>query len=122
MAGAGKTILFATHYLEEADMAADRIVIISHGRRVADGSASQIKDSMGERRIRFTLEGEYTELLRRLAGVSRMERFGQRITLFSRDADATVRDLAARDLQWRELEVESVDLEEAFLSLTGAAR
>src|ERR1022692_4522217 len=52
----GRTILFSTHYLEEADVTADRIVMLARGRVVADGTPSAIQDSVGLRVIRFTTE------------------------------------------------------------------
>jgi ABC-2 type transport system ATP-binding protein len=115
----GKTILFATHYLEEADMAAERIVVIAGGRRVADGTAAEIKATVGERRVRFTLREGDEDVLESLDGVGRVERHGRRATLYTRDADATVRQLVAADLAWEDLEVEGADLESAFLTLTG---
>lgn len=122
MAAAGKTILFATHYLEEADMAADRIVVIAGGRPVADGSAAQIKASMGERKVRLTILDGDEDRLSMIDQVRRVERYGQRVTLYTADADATVRDLVTGNFRWQDLEVESADLEEAFLNLTGGAR
>jgi ABC-2 type transport system ATP-binding protein len=122
MTATGKTVLFATHYLEEAELAADRVVIIAGGRSVADGSVAAIKASIGERRVRFTLDAGTDEQLQRLHGVSRVERYGQSVTLYAADADAAVRDLARSDLNWRDLEVQAADLEDAFLTLTGEAR
>jgi ABC-2 type transport system ATP-binding protein len=127
MAQAGTTILFATHYLEEADAAADRVVIIGRGHTLADGTADQIKRSIGQRRIRFTLEnhgapGGPSARLQRLDGVERVELYGARVTLQTRDTDATVRDLVQSGLAWRDLDVEAANLEQAFLTLTGAGR
>ncbi len=118
-ADAGKAILFATHYLEEADAAADRIVIIAGGRRVADGSGGEIKAGLGERRIRLTLDGADPAPLRALRGVTDCEQHGRRLILYCSDADAAVRDLARSPVVWHDLEVEPADLEEAFLRLTG---
>ena len=120
-AAAGRTILFATHHLEEADMAADRILVVAHGRLVADGSAAEIKSTVASRRVRLTMLNGDTDRLPGLAGVRRVELIGTRATLHTEDSDATVRDLVARDLRWRDLEVETGDLEEAFVSLTGGA-
>ena len=53
----GRTVLFATHYLEEADAYADRIVLISHGLKVADGTASEVKAMASGRTVRATLAG-----------------------------------------------------------------
>ncbi|HEY6180159.1 MAG TPA: ABC transporter ATP-binding protein, partial [Kofleriaceae bacterium] len=56
-AARGKTVLFATHYLEEADRHADRVVVMAHGRVVADGRATEIKARVGRRTIKATLAG-----------------------------------------------------------------
>ena len=120
LAAAGRTILFATHYLEEADAAAARIVVIAHGRTVADGTATALKATLGGRRVRLTLESCEVEL-DRLDSVRRVERYGQRVTLYTDDADATVRSLVHLQAAWRDLEVESPDLEQAFLKLVGEA-
>lgn len=115
---AGKTILFSTHYLEEADDAADRIVVLAGGRKVADGTPDSIKASVGERRVRFTLTNEQTYDLATMPAVTRAERHGNRITLSTADADATVRALVGTDLQWTSLEVTGIDLDSVFLRLT----
>ncbi|HEX4214259.1 MAG TPA: ABC transporter ATP-binding protein [Candidatus Dormibacteraeota bacterium] len=121
LAEAGRTILFATHYLEEADAAADRVVVVAQGRVIADGSPAQIKSRLGQRRIRLT-SPEAAERLEGLAAVSRVERTGRQVTLFTADADATVRDLIGLGLAWRDIEIGGVDLEDAFISLTGEVR
>src|SRR5206468_8995038 len=72
-AASGKTVLFATHYLEEADAYADRIVLMAHGRIVADGPTTQIKALVGLRTIRATLPGAQPEALRSLPGVSSVQ-------------------------------------------------
>jgi ABC-2 type transport system ATP-binding protein len=59
----GKTIVFATHYLEEADAYADRVVLVARGRIVADGPATEIKAQAGTRTIRATLPGVPAEAL-----------------------------------------------------------
>lgn len=120
LAAAGRTILFATHHLEEADAAADRIVVIARGRPIADGTAASLKATLGERRVRLTLESGEVEL-ERLERVRQVERYGQRVTLYTDDADATVRSLVDLQVPWRDLEVQSPDLEQAFLSLVGEA-
>lgn len=120
LAAAGRTILFATHHLEEADAMAGRIVVVAHGRVVADGTAAAIKATLGGRRVRLTVDGTDSGL-RTLAGVSELRRHGSRITLYTGDADATVRGLVELRLSWRDLEVESPDLEQAFLALVGEA-
>ncbi|MBK8446865.1 MAG: ABC transporter ATP-binding protein [Micropruina sp.] len=113
LAGGGRTIVFATHHLDEADEFADRIVVLDDGRIVADGTGSQIKAVVGGRRIGFTGgRGDHTGL----AGVVAMERRGARTVLTSTDSDATLRALLA-DLSVADIETSAPSLEDAFLTL-----
>ncbi|MEV6393735.1 ABC transporter ATP-binding protein [Streptomyces sp. NPDC051907] len=118
-ASRGRTVLFSTHYLEEADANADRIVVLDRGRIAADGSGESVKRSVGGHLVAFDLGGRGTEGLDRLPGVVSVEIRGDRARLRSDDADATVIALAAMDAI-RGLEVAPASLEEAFLALTGA--
>src|SRR5260221_466011 len=72
----GKTVLFATHYLEEADEYADRIVLMARGRVVADGPSSEIKATVGSRTIQATLPGAKTAALSGLPGVAGVDSWG----------------------------------------------
>jgi ABC-2 type transport system ATP-binding protein len=121
-AATGRTVLFATHYLEEADENADRIVVIDQGRLIADGGATEIKALAGGRTVRFTLAGTSSDGLDRLPGVQAVELHGQTVLLRTSDADATVWALYHRRDQVRDLEVSGADLEEAFVALTGNGR
>ncbi|WP_392841392.1 ATP-binding cassette domain-containing protein [Streptomyces sp. LN500] len=116
----GNTVLFSTHYLEEADENADRIVVIDHGRIVADGSADRIKESVGGSRVSFDLAGGPTKGLELLPGVNAVEVRGDRALLRTDDSDATVIELA-RLGRVRDLQVSRPTLEDAFLSLTTPA-
>jgi ABC-2 type transport system ATP-binding protein len=121
-AARGRTILFATHYLEEADAYADRAVLMAHGDIVADGPTNEIKAMVGSRTIRATLPGVSEQELARLAGVSSAERRGEAVVLVCSDSDAAVRDLLAAHPQARDIEIEAAGLEQAFLALTGQGR
>ncbi|MFE0702902.1 ATP-binding cassette domain-containing protein [Streptomyces sp. NPDC058872] len=116
----GNTILFSTHYLEEADANADRIVVIDSGRVVADGTGEELKRAAGGSLVCFDLAGARSEDLFRLPGVTSVEIRGDRARLRSDDSDATVRALAARDAI-RSLEVAPVSLNDTFLALTSPA-
>ena len=94
-AARGRTILFATHYLEEADAYADRAVLMAHGRVVADGPPTEIKAMVGSRTIRATLPGADLDALGQLPGVSGAERRGEAIVLACADSDAAIRALLA---------------------------
>src|SRR3569833_2480883 len=115
----GRTILFATHYMEEADENADRIIVLARGRIVADGTAQEIKARAGGRTVRFTIGDQPTAGLDTLPGVTAVEIRGGTAQLRSSDPDATVRALYASGLQVRDLEVKGDDLEDEILSLTG---
>jgi ABC-2 type transport system ATP-binding protein len=116
----GRTVLFATHYLQEADDAADRIVVIADGRKLADGPPAEIKTRFGDRQVRFTLTSGSSALLPALAGVQSIEHAGtSRVTLHSTDTDATVTALFSSGLGWSDLEVGGSDLETSFLRMLG---
>jgi ABC-2 type transport system ATP-binding protein len=121
LAGRGKTVLFATHYLEEADAYADRVVLLAHGRVVADGPPTEVKALVGARLIRATLPGVGTEALAGLPGVTQAERHGEAIALTCSDSDATIRALLAAYPSVRDIEISGAGLEQAFLQLTGDA-
>jgi ABC-2 type transport system ATP-binding protein len=120
-AAGGRTILFATHYLEEADAYADRAVLMAHGAIVADGPTNEIKAMVGSRTIRATLPGVDTAALAGLAGVSGVERRGETVVLACSDSDAAIRALLERHPDSRDIEIQAAGLEQAFLALTGDA-
>jgi ABC-2 type transport system ATP-binding protein len=118
-AGRGKTVVFATHYLEEADAYADRAVLMAHRRIVADGPTTEIKALVGSRTIRATLPGVAERELGALAGVTAVERRGEAVVLACSDSDAAIRALLARFGEARDIEIAGAGLEEAFVALTG---
>jgi ABC-2 type transport system ATP-binding protein len=118
LSGTGKTFLFATHYLEEADAYADRAVLMARGRIVADGPTTEIKALVGTRTIRSTLDGVAIEALERLPAVTRAERHGEAIVLASSDSDRTLRAFLDAYPQAADIEVRGAGLEEAFVQLT----
>jgi ABC-2 type transport system ATP-binding protein len=120
-AAEGRTVLFATHYLEEADQVADRVVLLDHGRIIADGTPGSIKSAVSGRTVRFTLAGADAAKLAALPGVTGVEIHGDGVTLHSNDADSTVRTIYRQDLPIRDIEVTGADLEAAFIALTGEA-
>jgi ABC-2 type transport system ATP-binding protein len=112
----GRTVLFATHYLEEAEEYADRVVLMRSGRIVADGSVAQVRSAVSGRTLRAVVPGA-TDLT--LPGVRSAERRGDQITLTCTDSDAAVRALLARYPQAHDIEITALGLEDAFLALTG---
>ncbi len=121
-ASRGKTVLFATHYLEEADDFADRAVLMAAGTVVADGPPTEIKAMVGTRSIRATLPGADTDALAGLPGVTRVERRGEAIILACSDSDAAIRALLERFPAVRDIEISGAGLEEAFLELTATSK
>jgi len=118
----GRTILFATHHLQEADQIADRVIVVNHGRVVADGSGATLKAAVTARRLRFVCDRPDPALLDRLEGVTDVAVHGSAVLLDSLDADATVRDLVSRRVDFRHLEVVGAGLEDVFVALTDQRR
>ncbi|MER8008971.1 ABC transporter ATP-binding protein [Streptomyces sp. NPDC094149] len=117
----GRTVLFATHYLEEADAIADRVLVLHRGRLLADGTAAEIKAKAGARRVSFDLEGPIDEApLRELPFLTSLDVSGQTVRIQSADADATVHALYGLGLYPRNLEVAGLGLEQAFVAITAA--
>jgi ABC-2 type transport system ATP-binding protein len=118
-AARGKTVIFATHYLEEADAYADRVVLMAHGQVVADGPTTEIKAMVGARTIRATLPAADVDRLGALPGVTLAERHGETAILTCWDSDAAIRALLDRYDDAHDIEIIGAGLEQAFLALTG---
>jgi ABC-2 type transport system ATP-binding protein len=118
LSGRGKTIVFATHHLDEADSYADRVVLLARGRVVADGPTTEIKAMVGSRTIRATLPRADLEDLLGLPGVSGADRHGDSVTLICLDSDAAIRALLDAYPDARDIEVTGAGLEDAFMQLT----
>ncbi len=117
-AASGRTILFSTHYLEEADDNADRIMVMTGGRIVADGSAATIKAAAADRVIRCTLPGTALGDVLEVPEVSAAEAHGESVLIHSTDADATLHALLRAYPQARDIEVTAASISDAFLALT----
>jgi ABC-2 type transport system ATP-binding protein len=118
LASHGRTVLFATHYLEEADAYADRIILMANGRVVADGPPTEIKAMVGLRHIRATLPAADLADLGALPGVTRAERHGESVSLSCSDSDTAIRALLARYPDASDIEITGAGLEDAFIELT----
>jgi len=114
----GRSVLFATHYLEEADQYADRIILVSNGLVVADGTGSEIKALATGRVVRATLRDADTDALAAIGGVDTVEVRGEQVYVHAKDSDAVARYLL-NETGARDLEIVARGLEDAFLSLTG---
>ena len=115
----GRTVLFATHYLEEAENYADRVVLMRAGRVVADGSVAEVTSLVSGRVVRAAVPGATEAALAVLPGVTEVEVRAAGVAISSGDSDATLRALLATFPQAHDIEVTAVGLEGAFLSLTG---
>jgi ABC-2 type transport system ATP-binding protein len=120
-AARGKTVVFATHYLEEADAYADRAVLMAHGRIVADGPTTEIRARVDRRTIRATVDVDDLELLAVLPGVAAVDRRGDVVVLTCSDSDAAIRALLEEYPDAHDIEIASPGLEDAFLELTADA-
>jgi ABC-2 type transport system ATP-binding protein len=116
----GRTVLFATHYLDEADAYADRIILLRQGRIVADGTAAEVRNLSSGRSVRATLPGADLASLGRLPGVRSVEARGEQVFIQTMDSDAVAKYLLTATSA-RDLEIVAHNLEEAFLNLTGDA-
>jgi ABC-2 type transport system ATP-binding protein len=132
LAAQGKTVLLTTHYLEEADVLAHRIIVINKGRIVCEGTPDEVKSAgamaqgastQGGTAIRSmkiircrTLLPEPTLL--NVRGITAVSFEGNIATLNSTQPEATLRELLALDQTLSALEVQSPALEDAFLALT----
>ncbi|MFI5802433.1 ABC transporter ATP-binding protein [Streptomyces sp. NPDC051561] len=118
----GRTVLFATHYLEEADAVADRVLVLHRGRLLADGTAAEIKAKAGARRVSFDLDPHLLDEagLRKLPALARLDVSGRTVRIQSHDADETVHALYSRGFYPHNLEVSGLGLEQAFVAITEA--
>jgi ABC-2 type transport system ATP-binding protein len=125
--GQGKTVVFATHYLDEADTFADRIVIMNAGRIIEDGTPSEVKSVVSGRTLSFTLnlpvaaalrEPQGTSDLGKLPGVTAVEIRGSRVSLTTQDSDAALRALLASCPTAIDIEIVSHNMDDAFMALT----
>ncbi len=114
----GKTLLFATHYLEEADQAADRILVINRGRLLADGTPEDIKKRAGAKRMSFRLPNPPEAFLLGLPGVVSLETRHDLVHIQTEDSDRTLYGVLDAGYRPSEIEVGSLGLEEAFLAIT----
>jgi ABC-2 type transport system ATP-binding protein len=112
----GGTVVLTSHYLEEVEALARRVVVIGGGRVLADDSVPAVRNMVAIRRVSLT----NSVPLPALSGVVGVERDGDRTHLMTSDADRLVRDLVAHDVAFSDLEVRPTSLEEAFLTLTAA--
>jgi ABC-2 type transport system ATP-binding protein len=115
----GKTVIFTTHHLDEADGISDRILLIHEGKLIADGSPTHIKNMTGNRYVSF-IAGPLLqeESLRALPFVEHVEKSGRKVRVRTKDSDALLRALIMGGYDASQFEVTAGALEDAFVSLT----
>ena len=116
----GRTVLFATHYLEEADAYADRIVLMRQGQIVADGTSAEIKAMSAGRTVRATLPAASEAELVAIPGADSVELRGDTVLIHATDSDAVARYLLTATPA-KDLEIIARGIEDTFLALTGDA-
>jgi ABC-2 type transport system ATP-binding protein len=114
LARLGRTVVLTTHYLEEADQLARRVIVIDRGRIIADSTPAEIKSRVAGKRITFTTTQQLPEGLP-LTGL-RVE--GTRVRLLTNEPESVLRELFSRGIEMQQLEVSGADLEEAFVAMT----
>lgn len=117
LSAAGKTVLLTTHYLEEADLLAHRIVVINKGRVVCEGTSAEIKHRVSGRRIRCITQLD-PEFLATLPSVADVQQDREAVVILAEHPEKVVREMLLRDDTLHGLEVSAAALEDAFLALT----
>jgi ABC-2 type transport system ATP-binding protein len=118
LAAAGKTIVFTTHYLREAEEMARRIVVIDHGTVIADASPQELKARVPGKKITLIAGRPFAKRDLEDLPASVLSVAGDRASLLSNEPAAVLRELFRRGVDVADLEVTGADLEEAFLALT----
>lgn len=120
LAAGGKTVLLTTHYLEEADSLASRVVVINKGRTVCEGTPAEIRRSISGRRIRCVTRLD-AAFLAGLPTVTEVKQDREAVVVTAEAAEDVVREMLLRDRTLSGLEISSPALEDAFLALTSEA-
>jgi len=118
LSAGGKTIVLTTHYLEEADQLARRIIVIDHGVVIADATPREIKARIPSKRVSFSAGAPLSDAIFQGLAVQSLEVAGLRVRLLSHEPERVLKTLFERGVTVEDLEVTGADLEEAFLSLT----
>jgi lipooligosaccharide transport system ATP-binding protein len=116
----GVTLVLTTHYMDEAEQLCDRLVVMDHGRIVAEGSPRQLIDRYSTREVvEVRFEGDRADVAA-LAGLGqRVEQLPDRVLIYTDDGDAAAAELAERDLPAHSTLIRRSTLEDVFLHLTG---
>lgn len=113
----GGAVLLTSHYIDEVEALADRVVVMDQGRVIADGPVAEIRGRVRLKRVTLT-----DPVLPELVAVTSIERDADRVHLLTNDATALVRELVTSRASFADIEIESASLEDAFLAMTGEQR
>jgi ABC-2 type transport system ATP-binding protein len=119
-AAKGRTVVLTTHYLEEADQLARRVIVVDRGRVIADSTPAEIKSRVAGKRVIFTSTRPMAE--RDFEGLPMKGRQvdGLRVRILTNEPESVLGELFRRGVEIHDLEVASADLEEAFVAMTHA--
>ena len=117
-AKSGKTIVMTTHNLEEADLLAERIIVINQGQIVAEGSPAQIRAQVGGKLVHFKAAGQPLSAFEHLPGVIRSTLTSETFELYTPEPERALREIFSRNLEITDLDVRGGGLEAAFIELT----
>ncbi|MFB9909399.1 ABC transporter ATP-binding protein [Allokutzneria oryzae] len=115
---AGRTVVFATHYLEEAEEFADRVIFMKAGKIVADGSVAEVQALASGRTLHAKIPGASQAEIEALPAVANVEVRHDKVVIVSSASDTTLRALLSRFPNARDIEIAGVSLDEAFITLT----
>lgn len=117
-AGRGRTVILTTHYLEEADQLAKRVIVIDKGIVIADSTPAEIKSRVAGKHVVFTATRSMTDADFEGLPLTARQVEDHRVRLLTNEPEAVLRALFGRDVEMRDLEVGGADLEEAFVAMT----
>lgn len=109
----GGSVVLTSHYIEEIEALAERVIVLDHGRILADGPVAQIRGRVRLKRVTLN-----TDTVPSLAHVTKVEQQDHQVHLLTTDASALVRELVTVGAQFDDIEIHTATLEDAFLALT----
>ncbi|WP_411955772.1 ABC transporter ATP-binding protein [Cytobacillus oceanisediminis] len=116
----GKTILFTTHYLQEADEVAGRIIMINKGEVVGDGTPAHLKEKLTKPRVMFQERTPYTlDFYQNFPFVEDVQKEKDKVTIVAKNSDQLLKEIFDRQLNIYHIEVKLGRLEEVFSQLLG---
>jgi ABC-2 type transport system ATP-binding protein len=117
-AAKGRTVVLTTHYLEEADQLAQRVVVVDRGRVIADSTPAEIKSRVAGKHVTFTSTRPVADADLQGLPLTGTQINAHEVRLLTNEPETVLRELFRRGVEMRDLEVAGADLEEAFLAMT----